>query len=1294
MLFQYISGVPWAVRGPPRCFRRLAFASVGPPRAFHSQGRSRGGPQGAPGGPPQGAPQARTGGPRRSKEVRTEARGPPPASNRGKPPGGAPKGGLWGAPGGPQASYARFPRPDLDEAALKEEQQKAQGAPHWLLVESEVTGPGGPRWRPGAPRGLDAPRQEEGDRGPPGAPSSVPSFFSEGRSDWRLGITEEFDADWAWLSGGPWASDPGGPLGAPSGGAPEGATLERLEDKRLKVYVQGLDIPKPIALLNKQQLLQTLQQPHRALGLKAEPQQKQNTFSGGPSGGPPSGPQSTSLGLETDRGSASASPLMETLCPEAYEALVERAKNILRSFQRQQLLQLLLLLQQHTRALQQQHHCSLQEARSLSLQANAAAAAAAAAGEHQQEHHQLLVEEAARAAAAAAAAERGLRALQQQQLFELIFDAALPHLPHMPLEELGTLATAFAVCVPTKGLGVLQVVALHAFDRCCSALWGPPATAAAEEGAPQKGGALTLRVLQVLQPFALSLQRQGALRAPLHHTRGPPVGPPFAATDLHGPLAAAGGGPPETGGGLGFASRRLLEVITKDLEAPELSSLPRGALLQLLLCCCSVGSGASAAPLAAAQQCLDLLFRGPLGGSLSPPEGGPHSAAEGGPLAAAEGGPQGPKFTLEEALWVLVSCAYREARGGPPAWLLPVLHEVWGPSSAAEGLLLLQGPQELRGPPVYAEETAAGALCAVRCSPPLGAPGGPQAALLSSHQLQYLLQQLDASLPPLKGGPEAPAEALLLQQPHLLPAAASSTDGGAHLSVRFSAWMMHLNCYRDGGPQGATNPPKPFDYLEDPEGPQREVQTATVPTAGALAAAEALAWALSRLLQQQRQQQQQQQQQQEQLPTLQESIKRAHRLLLSVVHQVRAAAAAPLLSASALIQGAHALADAAEHLMGAPVGGPSRGPPVAAVQQFEAQSAFMGLEAAAGHLLLAACSALQRGPHPGVSLEGLLVAVCCCIYRFAGGRAGGVGPHRDPQQNEGALSSAWEAAADKGAAAAPAAAAAAAAFATSAARCLREFRLLLGGPPSSSLSSVESLSLRTQAKWLGALGALLQCEASWGCGQSEQQQETQEGGALNPSAAQKKTVSSCALEVHEEAASAALYVAAAWAPLLNSTKNKRQPAGKGGPPELLAALQGLLRCVKPLTGQPRAHADAAAAATETATTTAATAATQGLNAALDQLLRASPYGSEQEVAAAAELAQQLLQLQQQLQRQQQLQQLPKEGGPQGALYMAITGISTGKLQQLQGLSSSSSHLGGLQQKQRQTSFVAIEPAAT
>ena len=475
MLFQYISGVPWAVRGPPRCFRRLAFASVGPPRAFHSQGRSRGGPQGAPGGPPQGAPQARTGGPRRSKEVRTEARGPPPASNRGKPPGGAPKGGLWGAPGGPQASYARFPRPDLDEAALKEEQQKAQGAPHWLLVESEVTGPGGPRCTrrllgPGAPatsRGpleeshsnvpiqdmqiqqlrqqeqqqqqpeqhalplcvFDAPRQEEGDRGPPGAPSSVPSFFSEGRSDWRLGITEEFDADWAWLSGGPWASDPGGPLGAPSGGAPEGATLERLEDKRLKVYVQGLDIPKPIALLNKQQLLQTLQQPHRALGLKAEPQQKQNTFSGGPSGGPPSGPQSTSLGLETDRGSASASPLMETLCPEAYEALVERAKNIWRSFQRQQLLQLLLLLQQHTRALQQHHHCSLQEARSLSLQANAAAAAAAAAGEHQQEHHQLLVEEAARAAAAAAAAERGLRALQQQQLFELIFDAALPHLP-------------------------------------------------------------------------------------------------------------------------------------------------------------------------------------------------------------------------------------------------------------------------------------------------------------------------------------------------------------------------------------------------------------------------------------------------------------------------------------------------------------------------------------------------------------------------------------------------------------------------------------------------------------------------------------------------------------------------------------------------------------------------------------------------------------------------------------------------------------------------------------------------
>ncbi|CDJ55993.1 hypothetical protein, conserved [Eimeria maxima] len=1159
----------------------------------------------------------------------------------------------------------RFPRPDLDLAALKKEQQMAERAPHWLLVTSEERGPEGTRCKrmvlgegtnvdpldTSDPQMQQQPQeqqqqqqQQQGGWGPPTGPSdsTVPSFFSDGTSDWRYEITEEFDADWAWLSGGPWAADARGPLGAPSPGeGPHGgphqqgydAVKDRLQDKRLKVYVQGINITKPIAILNRHQVLQTLQHPHVAMGISRGTQGE---------GGPPGGPKGGGGPQGGPQGYRQSTPLTTTLCPEAYEALIERTKRILPSFkERQQVLLLLQLLLQHTRALQQQHRRYLQEQRALLIQANAAATAVTAAAgeqqEQQQQHHhhqQLLLEQAAAAAAAAAEAARSLRALQQQQLYELLFDATLPHMPHMPLEELGNLSRVFAYCAPTKGLGMLQVVALHAFDRSCSSLWGPPpaaaaasaatgAAAAAADGGPQENG-LLWGVLQVLQPFALGLQRQGALGAPMQHSRAQIGGPPEALPEIGGPLAAVEGGPQETGGGLGCASRRLIDIVVSERGVSEFSSLSRGSLLQLLLCCCCVGSGASVAPMTAAKQCLNLLFRGPQG-------------------------PLDPEFSLDEALWVLISCAYRESRGGPPAWLLPLFMEMWGPSSspaapAASAALLQQSPDALLGPAVAEEETGA-----VRCSPPLGAPGGP---LLTLQQLQSLLQVIQESLLP-EGSLGAPTEKQQqppLPQPlRLLPGSAGpSPDGGPPNFAGLDSWMIELNVCQRGGPQGAPTVTRAFDYLEDPGAPKYNMQTIRVPAVGALAAVEALGWSLSQLLQHQQQQQQQQDhQQQKQQHLLQESIKRAHDLLLSILYKLSEAAANRTLSISALLQGAHILADAAEHFKGGLSAGASPGGPQASAlqQEFEAQSALVELQAACGRLLLAAGNVMQGGAPQGAPLESLISSVCCCVVRFLEGCHVGGAPRSTVAATEART-------------AVPAAAAhadAAAALATGAAQCLQGLRLLLGGPPSSTLDPVDrlgGLSLRTQAEWLGALGTLMQ-----------------RAPVLNKQQAAGPTG---ALGIYEEAAATAL---------------------SAGPHAYSSTGTDAAAATTTTTSAAATAAEATAAA-------AAERAAQGLNALLDQLARASSYASDQEVSAAAELARQLQQMQQQVQQQVQQQLLQQQSvGFLGALSRVITGMNTARLEQLQqqqqqqqqDLSSNSSPKE-VQKKPRETLFVAVEPA--
>lgn len=358
--------------------------------------------------------------------------------------------------GVPGSVKARFPRPDIDLEALKAEEQRVKEVQEWQVVTTREIGPrGNSTWRrtrwpsasvdefpdsgsPGenleklrADRRMEGPpsfciydnlregdllgpqgqvqgyggiraTQEEGKEPLLDRPSAGLTLYSEGPSDWRLDLNEELDADWARLSGGPWGSESGGPFADPR---------NRLQDKRLRVFVPRLGCPKPIALLNRFQLLQSLEEPLGALGVAT----------GDSSPQPREAPQALNV-FKRDSGPLE-DPSIAILPPEVYEALVERAIHISPSFNLQQLLQLVQLQQQHVHALQQHQQLLLSQARILRLEADAAAS------HQQQQHQQQLEAKATKAEIAAAAAAKSLKTLQQQQLFDKLFDELLPHLP-------------------------------------------------------------------------------------------------------------------------------------------------------------------------------------------------------------------------------------------------------------------------------------------------------------------------------------------------------------------------------------------------------------------------------------------------------------------------------------------------------------------------------------------------------------------------------------------------------------------------------------------------------------------------------------------------------------------------------------------------------------------------------------------------------------------------------------------------------------------------------------------------
>ncbi|XP_026190755.1 uncharacterized protein LOC113146738 [Cyclospora cayetanensis] len=923
----------------------------------------------------------------------------------------------------------RFPRPDLDEKALKEEQRKVQRAPHWKFVATQEMEPGGSTfWRrtwdlsfseaggqaqaPEAshqkgpllsPEGqlekprpqtreeslslfciFDAPKEggirvthAEGAGAPVGTVSRPTTLFSEGPSDWRLDITEAFDADWCRLSGVPWAEDEI----TSSRGPPD-----KLEDKRLKVFIPQLGVPKPIALLNRYQILHILERPQEALGLQCvEVSGAQCLLRGGTTGTP----QARGHG-EQQRDSP-----MTTLPSEVYEALVERLMRILPSFEQQQLVHLLQLHLQHVRALQQQQLELLQKARRLRLHA--------AAAEPAKQHR--VAEEAAKAEASATAAAWGIKALQQQRLFDLVFDEALPHLPHLTLEELGIFMRTIAASVPTNRLGILQVLALHAVDKTCTAGWalprGPNPIEDTEKAAHQK--AIVLGMLTVLQPLVLGLQRQIASEASRWHARPSKgfqekVGLPSA--EVARPLSMAGCGPRETGGGLGFACRRLLEIGVNQLGTLEVSlhqTLPRGFLLQLVLCCLSMGSGSSEAPLSIARQCVDFLLK----------DVAAYPSCK--PSSIPTGGSNLERLTTQEAFWVLVSCAYRAARGGPPSWLLPVYNEVLRHPSAIErsskeGLLGIS----LRAAPLQMS------ACDLRCSPPLGRTEGPSANVLSVEQLHSLLEALENAFPRRR------AMAVLLDhllQPHEVRGAAEPSpgdaklclSGGSHLAKRFEEWTLMLEtCQTQKDP--GTSEIRPFDYLDDDESSRSHLEVIETPVAGVLAAVETLAWTIAWMRQQPHQE-----------VSVQKSIASAHSLIVSLTAEVVDSAQASLVPPSALFQGVHILADSVEHLVGTLEEDP--------IQHKETRTTLAAL-VGAGALLLRTCAGAMHGCNPRLdSTEHLVEAVSCCVSRYLQSIEV-LRPFKDSQQSDDAEGIE---------------AAATAAFLNSSADCLRSLRLWMGG---------------------------------------------------------------------------------------------------------------------------------------------------------------------------------------------------------------------------------------------------------
>lgn len=398
----------------------------------------------------------------------------------------------------------------------------------------------------------------------------------------------------------------------------------------------------------------------------------------------------------------------------------------------------------------------------------------------------------------------------------------------------------------------------------------------------------------------------------------------------------------------------LWRVLLLALLQLQLQPLSRGHLLQLLVCCLFVGSGSSAAPLAVASQCMELLLRGPSGG----------------PAAAGILHRQSSPCNLQEALWMLISCAYRESRESLPNWLLPVLKGMLRPSSTAE----LSSSSQL-GSFTCADLGTGVPSEVVHCSQPLTPPDSSFKTIVAEDQLQCLLAVMEGYLSP-EGAPEALFEALshTKQEP---PAAAASAaeqsllSEGTRVARRFEDWTIQLklcDC------QGASTDLQAgqFGYLDEGENPKSRLQPAEISAAGFFAAVEALAWAACRFLRQQPQQQQEQQGQ-----CMHKRIERIQGLLFALNAQLVDAARQPLISASALVQGVHALADAGEHLVKIAAGGPS-------AQQILSREISVGLLAAGGPLFMASSRSLQWEYLSIRSLEALLEASCCCIVRLVG----------------------------------------------------------------------------------------------------------------------------------------------------------------------------------------------------------------------------------------------------------------------------------------------------------------------
>lgn len=358
---------------------------------------------------------------------------------------------------------------------------------------------------------------------------------------------------------------------------------------------------------------------------------------------------------------------------------------------------------------------------------------------------------------------------------------------------------------------------------------------------------------------------------------------------------------------------------------------------------------------------------------------------------------------------MLISCAYRESRESLPSWLLPVLKGMLKPSSTAE----LSSSSRL-GSFTCADLGTGMRSEGVRCSRPLTPPDSSFKAIMAEDQLQYLLAVLEGYLSP-EGAPEALFKALSHTK-HQPPTAAASAaeqsplSEGTRVTRRFEDWTIQLKLYDC---QGASTDLEAgqFGYLDEGENPKSRLQPAEISAAGFFAAVEALAWAACRFLRQQPQQQQEQQ-----VQCMHKRIEGIQRLLFALNAQLVDAARQPLISASALVQGVHALADAAEHLKIA-AGGPT-------AQQILSREISVGLLAAGGPLFMASTRSLQWERLSIRSLEALLEASCCCVVRLVGAFEA-LSPTGDVEQRQHAHNLE---------------AAAATALVTGAAECLRKIR--------------------------------------------------------------------------------------------------------------------------------------------------------------------------------------------------------------------------------------------------------------